>query len=459
MATTVSFNGTSYSIPANREPKGWGTSLSAFLVDVSGAALPKSGGAFTLTAEVDFGATYGIKSAYFKSRATTPASAGEVRLGNTEVVSWRDAGDTADLDLSVDGSDVLTFNGNPIATLALGAAYTALRINAGGTASEYALLDNNSIASAAAIAVNKLAATTASRALASDASGFITASATTDTELGYVSGVTSAIQTQLNTKLANVVEDTTPVLGGDLDVGAYDIVSASNADIDILPNGTGEVNLDTSTSVSGTGIYTGTTQDASAAIDIDSTTQGLGLPNMTTTQRDAISTPKTGLKIYNTTTSAENVYDGSDWQESGSAGAGEINFISNPDAESGTTGWATYDDGDVAVPDTGADAVGTGDLLFTAQATTILRGTQSFKLAKASGASRRGEGVAYDFTIDAADKNKLLKVSFDYNTDGTYADEDIKVYIYDVTNTTLITPADNGIIGKDKDDSSSVLEQ
>jgi hypothetical protein len=41
---------------------------------------------------------------------------------------------------------------------------------------------------------------TASRALASDGSGKVAASSVTSTELGYVSGVTSAIQTQLNAK-------------------------------------------------------------------------------------------------------------------------------------------------------------------------------------------------------------------------------------------------------------------
>jgi len=45
---------------------------------------------------------------------------------------------------------------------------------------------------------------TASRALASDASGKVAVSATTSTELGYVSGVTSAIQTQLNGKQATL---------------------------------------------------------------------------------------------------------------------------------------------------------------------------------------------------------------------------------------------------------------
>jgi len=49
-------------------------------------------------------------------------------------------------------------------------------------------------------AVSGLTSITANRALASDANGLPVASATTATELGYVNGVTSAIQTQLNSK-------------------------------------------------------------------------------------------------------------------------------------------------------------------------------------------------------------------------------------------------------------------
>ena len=44
--------------------------------------------------------------------------------------------------------------------------------------------------------------------------------------------------------ISNVVEDTTPQLGGNLDVNGQDIVSTSNANIDIIPNGSGIVNLD-----------------------------------------------------------------------------------------------------------------------------------------------------------------------------------------------------------------------
>ena len=47
--------------------------------------------------------------------------------------------------------------------------------------------------------------------------------------------------------ISDVVSDTTPQLGGNLDVNGQDIVSTSNADIDIIPNGTGNVNLDADT--------------------------------------------------------------------------------------------------------------------------------------------------------------------------------------------------------------------
>ena len=47
----------------------------------------------------------------------------------------------------------------------------------------------------------------------------------------------------IGTGISDVVDDTSPQLGGDLDVNGNDIVSTSNANIDIIPNGTGDVNL------------------------------------------------------------------------------------------------------------------------------------------------------------------------------------------------------------------------
>ena len=56
---------------------------------------------------------------------------------------------------------------------------------------------------------------------------------------------------------------------------------------------------------------------ASAQLEIASTTKGILIPRMTTTQRDAIATPATGLKIYNTTLGTLDIYDGAVWQRFG----------------------------------------------------------------------------------------------------------------------------------------------
>lgn len=85
------------------------------------------------------------------------------------------------------GDVTATGPGSAVATIAAGA------------------VTNTKIAAAAGISLNKLAALTANKAVASDSSGFLVASTTSDTELGYVAGVTSAIQTQLNSKIGFTV--------------------------------------------------------------------------------------------------------------------------------------------------------------------------------------------------------------------------------------------------------------
>ena len=57
--------------------------------------------------------------------------------------------------------------------------------------------------------------------------------------------------------LTSVAADTTPQLGGDLDINGQDIVSTSNANIDILPNGSGVINLDGNGSSGGVSISDG----------------------------------------------------------------------------------------------------------------------------------------------------------------------------------------------------------
>jgi hypothetical protein len=293
MASNIVFNGVTYSIPAEGDFD-WGPDLTAYFISIASNALQKTGGTFTLTAEANFGATYGLKSAYLKSQASNPSSAGIVRLGNTEGVYWRNAANNADLGLIVNASDALLFNSKTVLFSGLGLivnadvsasaaiaysklnltgsivnadisasaaiAYSKLNlatsivnadisasaaivysklsltgsiVNADVSASAaiaysklnlagsivnadisasaaiaYSKLNlassivNADINASAAIAYSKLAALTASRALVSDGSGFVSVSAVTSAELGYVSGVTSAIQTQLDAKQA-----------------------------------------------------------------------------------------------------------------------------------------------------------------------------------------------------------------------------------------------------------------
>ena len=59
---------------------------------------------------------------------------------------------------------------------------------------------------------------------------------------------------------------------------------------------------------------------ASSIVDITSTTKGLLIPRMTTTQMNAISSPATGLQVYNTTTSSNNLYDGTGWKQNATLG-------------------------------------------------------------------------------------------------------------------------------------------
>lgn len=211
MSTSVSLNGTTYTIPATGENT-WGDNVSSYLIALGSGVLQKAGGSFTLTAEVDFGATYGLKSAYYKSRGTNPASAGEVRLANAEYVKWRNAANSADLGLRVNSSNQLEFNGTALYATALGTANQVLGVNSGATGQEYKTLSGTSnqvtvthgtgtitlstpqdIASGSSptFAGVTLSGLTASRVMVTDGSKAAASSAVTATELGYLSGVTT----------------------------------------------------------------------------------------------------------------------------------------------------------------------------------------------------------------------------------------------------------------------------
>ena len=81
-----------------------------------------------------------------------------------------------------------------------------------------------------------------------------------DTSGGGLKKITrSAVVSGLATSsaISNVSEDSTPQLGGDLDVNGNDIVSVSNGNINLLPNGSGKVIMDGNGSSGGVSITDG----------------------------------------------------------------------------------------------------------------------------------------------------------------------------------------------------------
>jgi hypothetical protein len=97
-----------------------------------------------------------------------------------------------------------------------------------GTASNSLITGQTTIASGAI-------ASSSDELLLSDASAGVFKRVTVDNLISSAGGLTA------------VVADTSPQLGGNLDMNGADIVSTSNADIDIIPNGSGNVNLGTDT--------------------------------------------------------------------------------------------------------------------------------------------------------------------------------------------------------------------
>jgi len=96
---------------------------------------------------------------------------------------------------------------------------------------------------------------TVSKALASDGSGKVSASSVTATELGYVSGVTSALQTQIDSKQATLTGATTTVTSSNL--------TASKA---VISNSSGKIAVST-TSDTELGYVSGVTSAIQTQLD------------------------------------------------------------------------------------------------------------------------------------------------------------------------------------------------
>ena len=245
---------------------------------------------------------------------------------------------------------------------------------------------------------SSLTTLTANRVVVTDGSGNDTASSITTTELDYLSGASSNIQTQIT--------------NNDTDISTLDNAAAKTADNETI---------------------TGTWDFDNPVTHAHNTTPA---------------NPASGHnKLY--FKSDEKLYKldsaGNELEVGSGTGSGEVNYIDNSDFESNTNGWATYADAAGTTPVDGTG--GSANITISSQASTILRGSKSLQMTK-DAANRQGEGFSYDFTIKEQDVSKKLKIQFDFKTneDTTYTNGDLAVYIYDVTNSILITPSDTDII-------------
>lgn len=118
MSTPITFNNISYSVPAYNDTgyaQGSGN-LSSYLIAISTGTLQQSGGTFSLTADVNFGLNFGLLSKYFKSISAGIATAGVVRLANSDTIDWRNFLGNGNLALSVNSADQLVWDGQVVTT-------------------------------------------------------------------------------------------------------------------------------------------------------------------------------------------------------------------------------------------------------------------------------------------------------------------------------------------------------
>lgn len=197
MTVSLVINGNTYFYPETGDTS-WGPEATSWASAVTVGMLQKAGGLFTLLSEVDFGASFGVKSLYYKSRTTNPAAAGQVRIARADTVSWRNEANSADLALAVDSSNRLTFNGSLVQQTV--------------TVSDTSTIDMTKTGDDISAAIVALSITDAliSASAAIDATKLGNGNVD-NTELSYVNGVTSSIQTQLNAKQAtgNYITDLT----------------------------------------------------------------------------------------------------------------------------------------------------------------------------------------------------------------------------------------------------------
>lgn len=212
MSIPLVVNGVTFDYP-EVDDNDWGPEATDWAAAVTNGVLQKAGGLFQLLAEVDFGTAFGIKALYFKTRTANNASAGQYRLARADVISWRNQANDGNLDLGVNSSNLLTFNGTSIQnTLSVTDTATIdLTLSADVLSADIKALsiDNSMISASAAIAFSKFAALASGNILVGSA-GNVATSVAMSGDVTIVAAGTTTIGANkvLNSMLAQMAQST-----------------------------------------------------------------------------------------------------------------------------------------------------------------------------------------------------------------------------------------------------------
>lgn len=136
---------------------------------------------------------------------------------------------------------------------------------------------------------------------------------------------------------------------------------------------------------------------------------------------------------------------GTETQVGSGASSSSVNYISNGSFEETAngvtpTGWVAYADVAATTPVDGSGGSPSANVTFLASTTSPLRGTTSAIFTK-DAINRQGTGYSYAFTIASPDKSTKCQTTFELDCSANYVAGDIGLYLYDVTNSVLITPS------------------
>lgn len=293
--------------------------------------------------------------------------------------------------------------------------------DANATGNSISNIENADIATAAAIARNKIANGTASHVLINDGSGALSSEVSLAGTRGGTGTSNAAIlsygSNNLTLTTSGITNVTLPTSG----------TLATLAGSETFTNKT----LTTPIINAGNITFSGASNSVRLSLPSETTANLGGLNNVA------------GLLAYDTDQASVVFNNGSAWTTVGTGtGGGVIDYIAPyGNAElNNTTGWATYADAAGTSPVDGQG--GSANVTFaTNTSNPVIRGSYQYRFTK-DAANRQGEGFSFDFNIDAGYVGKPMVCLLDYKiASGTYADNDMSFWIRDNDNTTIIQPS------------------